>query len=76
MGLNKLYIGFGVLIIAVLFTALIGPYLVDWTAYRDRFEHEAGRALGQPVTVAGKADLRILPTPVLSFTDVRVGDPD
>jgi uncharacterized protein involved in outer membrane biogenesis len=59
-----------------LFTALIGPYLVDWTAYRDRFEREAERALGQPVTVAGKADLRILPTPVVSFTDVRVGDPD
>jgi hypothetical protein len=65
-----------VLIIAVLFTALIGPYFVDWTAYRDRFEREAERALGQPVTVAGKADLRLLPTPVLSFTDVRIGDPE
>jgi hypothetical protein len=49
---------------------------VDWTAYRDRFEREATRALGQPVTVAGKADLRILPIPVVSFTDVRVGDPE
>ena len=29
---------------------------------------------GRPVTVAGKAHVRLLPTPVLSFTDVVVGD--
>jgi len=60
----------------VLFTALIGPYFINWTSYRTSFEREASRYFGQPVTVAGRADLRLLPTPILSFTDVRLGDPE
>ncbi|MYZ50176.1 AsmA family protein, partial [Propylenella binzhouense] len=60
----------------MLFTALIGPFLVDWTAYRRTFEQQVSALLGQPVEVAGKADLRLLPTPVVNFTDVRIGDPE
>ncbi len=60
----------------MLFTALIGPYFINWTSYRTSFEREASRYFGQAVTVAGRADLRLLPTPVLSFTDVRLGDPE
>jgi hypothetical protein len=30
--------------------------------------------IGRPVAIRGKANLRILPTPVLSFTDVRIGE--
>jgi hypothetical protein len=37
-----------------------------------RFDQPQERGLGQPVRVAGKASLRILPTPSVSFTDVRV----
>jgi uncharacterized protein involved in outer membrane biogenesis len=59
----------------ILFTALIGPHFVDWTSYRQTFEREATAYVGRPVTVAGKASVRLLPTPVLSFTDVDVGDP-
>ena len=74
MVLNRIYIAVGLLIIAVLFTALLGPLLIDWTTYRESFEQEASRFFGAPVHVAGKANLRILPTPTISFTDVRVGD--
>ncbi|HSG95988.1 MAG TPA: hypothetical protein VLA28_10735, partial [Afifellaceae bacterium] len=59
-----------------MFTALLGPLLIDWTSYRESFEREASRFFGAPVRVAGKANLRILPTPTISFTDVRVGDGD
>ncbi len=59
----------------ILFTALIGPHFVDWTSYRQTFERQASAYVGRPVTVAGKASVRLLPTPVLSFTDVNVGDP-
>ena len=59
-----------------LFTALIGPLFVDWTSYRESFEREASAYIGRPVTVAGKAGVRLLPTPVISFTDIRVGDGD
>jgi hypothetical protein len=55
---------------------LVAPYLIDWTSYRETFEREAGAYLGKPVTVAGKASVRLLPTPTLNFTDVRVGDKD
>jgi hypothetical protein len=74
MVLNRIYIAVGLLIIAVLFTALLGPLLIDWTTYRENFEREASRFFGAPVHVAGKANLRILPTPTISFTDVRVGN--
>ncbi|HSM39661.1 MAG TPA: AsmA family protein, partial [Afifellaceae bacterium] len=74
MILNRLYIAIGLLIILVLSTALVAPYLIDWTSYRQTFEREAGAYLGRPVTVAGKASVRLLPTPILNFTNVRVGD--
>ncbi len=58
----------------MLFTALIGPHFVDWTSYRESFERQASAYVGQPVRVAGKVGVRLLPTPVVSFTDITVGD--
>jgi hypothetical protein len=55
---------------------LLGPFFIDWMAYRETFEREASAYIGRPVEVAGKAGMRLLPTPVLSFTNVRIGDPD
>jgi uncharacterized protein involved in outer membrane biogenesis len=72
--LSKFFIAVGSLVIVILFTALIGPYFVDWTSYRETFEKQATAYVGRPVTVAGRAGLRLLPTPVVTFTDVRVGD--
>ncbi|MCX5516945.1 AsmA family protein [Kaistia defluvii] len=63
----------GGLIIAVLVSALVIPWFVDWNAFRSTFEREAEKILGQPVTVAGTADASLLPMPSLVFTDVRVG---
>lgn len=56
-----------------LVAALVGPFLVDWTAYRATFEQNAERLLGHKVRVLGEADATILPIPSLTFTDVRVG---
>lgn len=50
------------------------PWFIDWNAYRSTFEREAEKILGQPVHVAGTADVSLLPMPSLTFTDVRVGD--
>ncbi len=73
MGLNSVYITVGVAIILVLVTALVGPFFVDWTVYRSTFENYAERALGHKVTVLGDADIRLLPSPAVTFSDVRVG---
>ena len=56
----------------MLFAALIGPYFIDWTSYRQDFEREASRILGQKVEVLGTAEARLLPFPSVTFNDVRV----
>ena len=63
----------GGLLVVVLFTALIAPWFIDWTAYRVAFQSEASRIIGQPVTVGGQAKVRLLPLPSVTFTDVSVG---
>ncbi len=65
---------FGGLLVLVLFAALIGPYFVDWSSYRQDFEREAGRILGQKVKVLGEADARLLPFPSVTFDNVVVGE--
>jgi len=62
--------------VIALFAALIAPWFVNWNDYKGTFEAEAGRILGQPVTVVGSARASILPSPSLTFGDVRVGDVD
>ncbi|WP_419911048.1 AsmA-like C-terminal region-containing protein [Hoeflea sp.] len=69
-----MFVFFGGLLVLVLFGALIGPYFVDWSSYRQEFEREAGRILGQKVQVLGEADARILPFPSVSFDNVVVGE--
>ena len=51
----------------------LGPFLIDWTGFRSTIEEYAEQALGQPVSVSGKTDIRLLPNPHLTFHDVRVG---
>lgn len=56
----------------MLFAALIGPYFINWTSYRQDFEREASRIVGQKVEVLGTAEARLLPFPSVTFNDVRV----
>jgi uncharacterized protein involved in outer membrane biogenesis len=56
-----------------LVAALVGPLLIDWSAYRTNFERHAERVLGHEVRVLGDADVSILPSPKLIFSDVQVG---
>ena len=73
MTLNSVFITVGVSIILVLVAALVGPFFVDWTVYRSTFERYAEQTLGHKVTVLGEADITLLPSPSVTFTDVRVG---
>lgn len=52
------------------------PWFINWDDYKTNFEQEAGRILGHPVRVIGSANASILPSPSLTFTDVRVGPLD
>ncbi|MCT7375049.1 AsmA family protein [Chelativorans salis] len=62
----------GGLVVLALTAALVAPYFIDWTNYRDEFEREAGRVLGRDVRVEGTARARLLPFPSVTFTDVVV----
>lgn len=57
-----------------LFTALIGPWFVDWNDYKANFETEAEKILGRPVQVRGTAHATLLPAPSLTFENVLVGE--
>ncbi|MGN6549974.1 MAG: AsmA family protein [Pararhizobium sp.] len=62
----------GGVVVLLLFAALIGPYFINWTSYRQDFEREASRILGQKVEVLGSAEARLLPFPSVTFNNVRV----
>lgn len=70
--LARLFVALGGLLILVLTAALVGPYFVDWSSYRESFEREASRIFGRDVEVRGTASARILPFPSVTFTDVVV----
>ena len=70
----RLFVFSGVLVVIALFTALVAPYFIDWTAYKQDFERQASQVFGQPVTVGGGANVRILPLPSVSFGDLSVGE--
>ena len=52
---------------------LLGPFFINWTGFRGTIEEFAEQTLGHPVTVLGDADISLLPSPRLTFSDIRVG---
>jgi uncharacterized protein involved in outer membrane biogenesis len=64
------------LVVVILFTALIAPFLINWTAYRAEIENEAGRILGRQVVINGDIDIRLLPSGVIRFDRVEVKSPN
>lgn len=68
-------LGLAISVILALLAALVGPLFIDWNDYRAEFETEASRLVGLPVRVSGGIDLRLLPTPSLQLSGVRIGKP-
>ena len=61
-----------VFLVAALTTALVGPYLVDWSAQRGFFQSELARRLGAEVAITGPIEVRFLPTPYVTLEKVAV----
>lgn len=72
--MNTVLMWIGGLLAAVLAALFAVPYFVDWNGYRGVFEEEATRILGRDVRVGGKINVRLLPTPYLSFEKLRIAD--
>jgi large subunit ribosomal protein L24 len=68
-------LGLALAAIVALVTALVGPLMVDWAAWRTTFEVEASRVVGMPVRIAGEIDARLLPVPSLTLRRIEAGAP-
>jgi uncharacterized protein involved in outer membrane biogenesis len=72
--MNNFLLWVGGLLVVLLCTLFAVPHFIDWNGYRGAFEEEASRILGREVRVAGRVNLRILPTPFVRFEKVRLSD--
>jgi hypothetical protein len=68
-------LGLALAAIVALVTALVGPLVIDWAAWRTTFEAEASRVVGMPVRIAGEIDARLLPVPSLTLRRIEAGTP-
>jgi len=71
--LTRFLVFLGFLLVVVLFGALIAPSFVDWDQFKNEFEVQTTRLIGQPVKVGGDTRVRFLPLPSLSFQELEVG---
>jgi large subunit ribosomal protein L24 len=71
--LQTTLLGVAIAIILAVVAALVGPLLIDWTAYRPILQAEASRVLGADITVEGAIDGRLLPSPRLTLHNVTIG---
>lgn len=70
--MNRLFLLLGTLLLLTLTAALVAPRFIDWGNYTDVIEEQASRVLGRDVHVSGAVDLRLLPMPRLTFSDVEI----
>lgn len=76
MSINNSLLAIAGVLIALLATLFIAPYLIDWNGYRGDFEREASRMLGREVRIGGDLNVRLLPRPYVRLEKVRVaGEP-
>jgi AsmA-like C-terminal region/AsmA family len=71
--LGRILVTLGGLLVVALFSALLAPFFVDWTNFRQDFEGRASQLLGKKVVVHGAVSARILPFPSVTMEDVTVG---
>lgn len=71
--MNSVYITVGGTLILALMIALVGPLVIDWSAYRSMFESYGEKILGHQVTILGETDVQLLPAPYVKLSDLRVG---
>jgi large subunit ribosomal protein L24 len=67
-------LGLAIALILAIVAALVAPLVVDWNHYRAPLEAEASRLTGLNVRVNGTIDARLLPSPVITLSNVDVGE--
>jgi hypothetical protein len=73
--LQNTLLAIGIALIAAIVAALVGPWLIDWKAYKPQLEAEASQVFGTPVRIGGELSIRLLPTISIDARDVTIGTP-
>lgn len=73
--MKRVIIGFLVVFVLLLGTALIAPGFVDWNKYKDRIVTQVNNSSGYEVKIAGDLELALIPYPRLMIENVSVSSP-
>ena len=65
----------GLLLVALIVSALAAPFIVDWNSYRGALEGYGAKLSGRKVVVSGPITVRLFPWPRLEATDLQVSNP-
>lgn len=71
--LGRIMVFIAGLVVVALVVALVAPYFVDWTGFRQDFERRASLILGKKVEVHGAVSARLIPFPSVTMDDVTIG---
>ena len=58
--MNQTLLGIGVGLVLLLFAALLVPFFIDWSSYRDYVESRAGEIFGRKVEIVGDPALAVI----------------
>jgi uncharacterized protein involved in outer membrane biogenesis len=70
--LKRVAIGLGVLLVALIGTALAAPSFLDWNRYKPEIANAVREATGRNLLIDGDISLAILPSPRLSVASARL----
>jgi hypothetical protein len=74
--LQTTLLGLALALIAAILAAFAAPFFIDWNEWRPELEAQASALAGSRVTISGKIDLTLLPTPAFVLRNVSLGDAD
>ncbi len=72
--MKKILIGVAAICGLAIAAVLIGPSFVDWNSYKGQIAQQAVEITGRAVEIDGDVSLRVVPTPELSATRIRVAN--
>ena len=67
---------FGIVLVLVVVSAMLAPFVVDWGSYRAGLEAYGEKLTGRKVEIAGPIGVRLFPWPRLTAHDVRIANPE